>query len=134
MELEKAETGIGYMLRAYKWGGPFMHIITIIGIVMLIVVSIKLYRMVVLKQYDNKLLSLVLLAGSFSVAWGIFSQILGFVGALEAIRAAEDISPQLVIGGAIVSFYSTIWGFMVFFVAILFYFVLKEIIKHKQKI
>lgn len=134
MELDKAETGFGYMVQAYKIGGPFMHIITIMGLLALVVAGIKIFRMVTLKEYNNKLLSLILLAGSFSVAWGIFSQIIGIVGALEAIRAAADISPQIVYGGAIVSFYSTIWGFMVFFVTMLIYFVLKEIIKHKQKV
>lgn len=132
MELDKAETGFGYMIQAYNMGGPFMHVITLMGILMFAVVGIKIYRMLALKEYDTKLLSLILLAGSFSVAWGIFSQILGIVGALEAIRAAADISPQLVMGGAIVSFYSTVWGFMVFFTSWLCYFVLKEIVKHKQ--
>lgn len=131
MELDKAETGFGYMLQAYKIGGPFMHVITLMGILMFVVVGIKVYRLLALKEFDTKLLSLILLAGSFSVAWGIFSQILGIVSALEAIRAAADISPQLVMGGAIVSFYSTVWGFMVFFISWLCYFILKEIVKHK---
>lgn len=108
-----------------------MHIITIMGLMMLLVSGIKMYRMLVLKEFDFKLLSLVLLAGSFSVAWGIFSQVVGIVAALEAIRAASDISPQIVYGGAIVSFYSTIWGFIVFFISMLIYFTLKEIVKHK---
>lgn len=131
MELDNAEAGFGYMLQAYKIGGPFMHVITLMGILMFVVVGIKVYRMLALKEYDTKLLSFILLAGSFSVAWGIFSQILGIVGALEAIRAAADISPQLVMGGAIISFYSTVWGFMVFFISWLCYFILKELVKHK---
>jgi len=132
MGLDKAETGLAYMIQAYKIGGPFMHIITLMAILMLVVAGIKIYRMIAFKEYNTKLLSLMLLAGSFAVAWGIFSQILGIVGALEAIRAAGDISPQLVYAGAIISFYSVVWGFMVFLVSMLFYFTLKEVIKHKQ--
>lgn len=132
MGLDKAETGMGYMVQAYKIGGPFMHIITFMAILMLVVAGVKIYRMIAFKEYNTKLLSLMLLAGSFAVAWGIFSQIIGIVGALEAIREAADISPQIVYGGAIVSFYSTVWGFMVFFVSMLFYFTLKEIIKAKE--
>lgn len=108
-----------------------MHVITLMGLMMLGVAGVKMYRMWILKEFNFRLLSLILLAGSFSVAWGIFSQIIGIVGALEAIREASDISPQIVYGGAIVSFYSTIWGFIVFFISIVIYFVLKEIVKYK---
>lgn len=132
MELDKVETGFGYMFQAYAWGGPYMHIITLMAILMLIVAGIKIFRMVALKEYNTKLLSLIMMAGSFSAALGVFSQIIGIVQALEAIRAAADISPQIVMGGAIVSFYSTIWGFMVLLVSLLIYFILKEIIKHKK--
>jgi len=54
------------------------------------------------------------------------------VEGLEAIRAAGDISPQLVMGGAIISFYAPVWGFMVFIISLLFYFILKEIIKYRK--
>ena len=52
--------------------------------------------------------------------------------ALEAIRAAADISPEIVMGGAIVSFYSTIWGLIVLLVSLPIYYVLKEFIKLKM--
>lgn len=119
------------LFEMYNIGGPFMHVITLMGLMMLGVAGVKMYRMWILKEFNFRLLSLILLAGSFSVAWGIFSQIIGIVGALEAIREASDISPQIVYGGAIVSFYSTIWGFIVFFISIVIYFVLKEIVKYK---
>jgi biopolymer transport protein ExbB/TolQ len=78
-------------------------------------------------------MDLILMAGSVAAAVGIFSQIVGIVQALEAIRAAADISPQIVMGGAIVSFYAPIWGFLVFIISLICYFVLREIIKAKQK-
>jgi biopolymer transport protein ExbB/TolQ len=56
------------------------------------------------------------------------------VKALEAIRAAADVSPQIVMGGAIVSFYAPIWGFIVFIISVVFYYSLKEIIKAKQPV
>ena len=54
------------------------------------------------------------MSGSLAVAFGFLSQIVGIVQALEAIRAAADVSPQIVMGGAIVSFYAPIWGFIVY--------------------
>lgn len=132
MELDKAETGIGYMVNAYKMGGPFMHVITFMAILALVITGVKVFRMLSYKEYNSKLLSLISMAGLFALAFGMFSQIIGVIGALEAIRIAEDISPQLVYAGAIISFYTTIWGFMVFFVTILIYFILNEIVKHKR--
>ncbi|MBT3382098.1 MAG: hypothetical protein HN778_21430 [Prolixibacteraceae bacterium] len=129
MELDKAETGFGYMLEAYKIGGPFMHIITLLGLLMLAITVWKVVEIFTKKVNNLKFLDLILMAGSVSLAVGLLSQIVGIVQALEVIRAAADISPQIVMGGAIVSFYAPIWGFVVFIFSMISYFVLKEIIK-----
>ena len=131
MELEETKTGFASMIEAYKTGGPFMHIITFMALLILVVAGLKIYKMIVAKKFDQKLLGLIIMGGAFAAALGVLSQIIGIVGALEAIRVASDISPQLVMGGAIVSFYSTIWGFMVFLFSLLVYFILKEIVKAK---
>ena len=110
-----------------------MGVITVMGVLMLVVAGIKIYQITVQKHYDLKLVSLIRMAGLFAAALGVLSQITGIVQALEAIRAAEDISPQLVMGGAIVSFYTTIWGLIVLLVSLPIYFVLKEFIKQKMK-
>lgn len=131
MELDKAKTGIGYMLEAHKIGGPYMYVITLLGILMLGIVVWKIVDLISRKTAGLKYLDLILMAGSLAAAVGIFSQIVGIVQALEAIRAAADVSPQIILGGAIVSFYAPIWGFFVFIISTLFYFILKEIIKAK---
>jgi hypothetical protein len=134
MQLESTETGFGYMMEAHKIGGPYMKVITILAVISLIITVWKVWEIFGRRRINLKLLDLILMAGSLAAAIGIFSQILGIVQALEAIRAAADISPQIVMGGAIVSFYAPIWGFMVFIVSLIFYFVLKEIIKTKQPV
>lgn len=132
MELDKAQTGFGYILEAHKIGGPYMKVISIMAVLMIVITIWKAWQVFGKKQTDFKLLDLVLMAGSVAAAVGIFSQIVGIVQALEAIRAAADISPQIVMGGAVVSFYAPIWGFLVFIISLICYFVLKEIIKAKQ--
>lgn len=113
----------------YMAGGPFMNIISLLALIMVIVAVWKAVQVITKKQFDFKLLDLILLAGSIAAAMGILSQIIGFVQALEAIRAAGDISPQLIMGGAIVSFYAPIYGFIVFVFSMVIYAVLKEVIK-----
>ena len=132
MELDKANTGLAYMMEAHKIGGPYMKVISILAVIMILVAVWKAWKIFGKKQVNFKLLDLILMAGSLAAAIGIFSQIVGIVQALEAIRAAADISPEIVMGGAIVSFYAPIWGFFVFIISLLVYFILKEIIKARQ--
>lgn len=116
----------------YYAGGPlFMSIISFFALISVGVLILKIFQ-VTKGQYSLKWLDLILLAGSVAVAVGILAQIVGIVQALEAIRAAGDISPQLVMGGAIVSFYAPIYGFFVFIFSMIFYFVMKEIIKARM--
>ncbi|MBW6536099.1 MAG: MotA/TolQ/ExbB proton channel family protein [Mariniphaga sp.] len=132
MDLDKADTGFGYMLEAYKIGGPYMHVITILGILMLAISVGKIAELVKKTPVNLKWLDLIRMAGLVALAVGFMSQIIGIVQALEAIREAGDISPQLVMAGATISFYAPIWGFMVFIFSMLFYFILKEIITSKR--
>lgn len=131
MDLDKADTGFGYMIQAYKMGGPYMHLITLLGTLMLAIAIWKIVGLVRKTSVDLKWLDLIRMAGSLALAVGFFSQIVGIVQALEAIRAAADVSPQIVMMGAIVSFYAPVWGLMVFIFSMLFYYILKEIIKAK---
>ncbi|WP_319229790.1 MotA/TolQ/ExbB proton channel family protein [Draconibacterium orientale] len=119
-------------LEFHKAGGPNMGVISLMGLLVLVIAGIKIYQMVVLKQYNLKLIRLIRMGGLFAAAFGVLSQIIGIVQALEAIRAAADISPEIVMGGAIVSFYSTIWGLIVLLVSLPIYYVLKEFIKLKM--
>lgn len=132
IDLDKTSTGFGYMVEAYKIGGPYMHWITIFGLLALGIGVWKIVELVTGKKPDTKFLELIRMSGSLALAFGLFSQIVGIVQALEAIRAAADISPEIVMGGAIVSFYAPVWGFIVFFIATVLYYVLKEIIQQKS--
>ena len=116
----------------YPAGGPYMNVISLLALVMIVVTVWKLFQILSKKQFDFRLLDLILLSGSVSAAVGILSQIVGIVMALEAIRAAADISPQIVMGGAIVSFYAPIYGFIVFIISMVIYAILKEIVKAKK--
>jgi hypothetical protein len=119
------------LFEMYKMGGPFMNLISVMAIVMLFVTVWKIVLLIGNKTVNLSLLGLILMAGSVALAIGLLGQILGIVGALEAIRVATDVSPEIVMGGAIISFYAPIWGFIVFIFSTVFYFVLKEIIKAK---
>ncbi|WP_321368261.1 MotA/TolQ/ExbB proton channel family protein [uncultured Draconibacterium sp.] len=132
IELDKTETGFRYMLKAYHEGGPFMHWISIFGLLAIGIAVWKIFEIVTKKQVNTRLVGLIKMSASLALATGLLSQIVGIVQALEAIKAAADISPQIVMGGAIVSFYAPIWGFMVFIVSLILFYVIKEVIKARM--
>lgn len=121
------------VLEIYRAGGPYMNFISLMALIAVGVTVWKIVQMATKKEYSSKLLNLVLMAGAIAAASGILSQIVGIVQALEAIRAAADISPEIVMGGAIVSFYAPIWGFTVFIVSMILYSILREIIKARMR-
>jgi len=120
------------LFEMYRIGGPYMNLISLMALLMVVVAIWKSIQIFGKNEINPKLLDLILMAGSIAVALGLMSQIIGFTEALAAIREAGDISPSLVMSGAIISFYAPIWGFIVFIFSMVFYFVLKEIIKARQ--
>lgn len=67
----------------------------------------------------------LLVMGVFTAAIGITCQILGMVMALEAMIQAADISPQMVMMGFKISFYTTIYGLFVFLISTIFWYLNK---------
>ncbi|NQU85191.1 MAG: MotA/TolQ/ExbB proton channel family protein [Mariniphaga sp.] len=121
------------LFEMYRAGGPiFMNIISLLAIGAIVITVIKIISLVKNQNISLKLLDLILMAGSLALAVGLLSQIVGITQALAAIREAADVSPQIIMGGAIVSFYAPIWGFIVFIFSMLSYFILKETIKARK--
>lgn len=113
----------------YRAGGPFMNLISLMALLTVLTAILKFVELFSKRKANFKLLDLILLGGSVALATGLLSQIVGIVQALNAIMEAGDVSPELVMGGARVSFFAPIFGFIVFIFSMLFYFILKEIVK-----
>ena len=67
----------------------------------------------------------ILFLGIFSLIWGMFTQVLGFVQALNAIIAAADVSPALIMEGLKNSFVSPLIGLVSLLIASLFWAILQ---------
>lgn len=129
IELDKVDTGFGYLIQAYKMGGSFMNWITLFGLLAVAITAWKIFEIVSKKQVDTKLTGLIRMLAVLALATGFLSQVVGIVRALEAIKAAADISAEIVMDGAIVSFYAPIWGLMVFIFSLILFYAIKEIIR-----
>ncbi|MBI9052677.1 MAG: MotA/TolQ/ExbB proton channel family protein [Bacteroidales bacterium] len=77
----------------------------------------------------NKLNSVILFLGSFAFLLGLFAQILGLYGALISIQAAGDISPALMAGGLRISFLAPLYGFGIFLISGIVWFVFRNLIR-----
>ncbi len=63
--------------------------------------------------------------GLFALVFGIFGQCLGLYSAFVAIQEMGDVSPALLAGGLKVSMITTLYGFFIFLLSYISWFVLK---------
>jgi len=67
----------------------------------------------------------ILFLGVFGIVWGMFTQLVGLVQALNAIIEAADISPALILMGLRNSFVNPLIGFCTLLLAALFWAILQ---------
>ena len=71
----------------------------------------------------KKKVNLVLFLGSFAFLIGLLGQIIGLFDAFQGIEEAGDISMALIAGGLRVSFIAPIYGFVLFMISLLVWFI-----------
>ena len=105
----------------------WIQILIALGI--LIIFLIKVVDLFVRQKLDDKRLRsgihTILFLGSFAGVFGLLIQIIGIVGAINAIIEAADISPEIVIEGVKRSFYNPIFGLATLLVSAVFWFILQ---------
>ncbi len=111
------------------YGGIFLWVQILVVLLMLVMAIIKF------KQYygNSNLASLpfhkshhaILFLGIFNLVWGMFTQVLGFVQALNAIIAAADVSPALIMEGLKNSFVSPLIGLVSILIGALLWAILQ---------
>jgi len=94
-------------------GGPtFMY-----PLVILIIVNIALtIKGFIGKSNVQKTIKLLSSVSLFAIVWGLLGQVIGLIGAFDAIEAVGDISPALLAGGLKVSFIVPMFGFITFLI------------------
>ena len=109
---------------------PRMSFILIVGIIILVVSIVELYRRISKQKYtvldDRLMLSIKALGGIAGLA-GLYFQTQGLYLAYQAIQQAADISPIIVIKGVFVSFYTTFFGLGIFLASYIIWYLIKVI-------
>ncbi len=75
--------------------------------------------------------SLIIFLGSFTFLFGLLGQILGIYNALQAVQQAGDISPALIAGGLRVSLLAPLYGFFLFLISFITWFIFKNLLKQQ---
>ena len=103
--------------------GPFKIPLAAMLLIVLILIIYSFYLKFRKAEPDNqalqKSLNTLLVLGSFNLALGMIGQITGIWDAIDAIKAAGDINPDIVMTGIKVSFGTTIFGLVTFMIAAL---------------
>ncbi len=103
--------------------GPYKIPLAVIFLIVLILIFYALYLKVRKAEPDHQALqrslNTLLVVGSFNLALGMVGQITGIWDAIDAIKAAGDINPDIVMTGIKISFGTTIFGLATFMLAAL---------------
>jgi hypothetical protein len=111
------------------YGGIFLWVQILVILAMLVLAAIKFRQ-----YYSNKRPAslpflkshhAILFLGIFNLVWGMFTQVLGLVQALDAIIAAADVSPALIMQGLKNSFISPLVGLVSLLVGALLWAILQ---------
>ena len=112
------------------YGGVFLWVQIFVMLLMVVMAVLK-FRQYYGNQADlsslpfHKSHHAILFLGVFNMVWGMFTQVLGFVQALNAIIAAADVSPALIMEGLRNSFISPLIGLVSLLVAALLWAILQ---------
>ena len=95
-------------------GGPLFMYTTL---TLLIVIIALLIRGYVKPATRKKTITLVSSVSLFVLVWGFLGQMIGLIGAFDAIEAAGDVAPSVLAGGLKIAILSPLFGMVVFLIA-----------------
>lgn len=94
-------------------GSLFMYSI----LAMLILVIVLIISAFVRGGEHKKAITIISTIGSFTLAFGVFGQILGLISAFDSIEAVGDVSTPIMAAGLKISLLSPLFGLLVFMVS-----------------
>lgn len=95
-------------------GGPLFMYTTLLILIVIIALLIRGFMKPLTR---DKTITLVSSLSLFVLVWGFLGQMIGLIGAFDAIEAAGDISPAILAGGLKIAILSPLFGMFVFLIA-----------------
>ena len=106
------------MAELFAQGGIFMWPLAFLGLAALVIALKKAVDVFGAPEepasYHRPMINAVLQLGIFSFFFGILSQAIGLIEALQAIEMMGDVSPAMLAGGLRVSMIAPVFGLVIF--------------------
>lgn len=115
------EGGIWFMLPIYlMW----------IAVIVLIVLFLAKYKKTqTVRRALIRMNELIVFLGSLALLYGLLGQVIGFFEALSAIERVGKMAPALIAGGLKISFLAPIYGFVLFLLSGIAWFVFRNMLR-----
>lgn len=108
------------MIELFKAGGPlFMSILTLEALLMLAAAFVVTLPVLKGAAPQKEKIDFIKSLGLLAFVTGIFSQAISLYLAFDAISQVEGVSPAMLAGGLKVSMITTIYGFIIYLIALL---------------
>jgi len=85
-------------------------------LIILILIIILIVKGFLQKGSVSKTISLISSISLFALVWGFLGQIIGLIGAFDAIESYGDVSPAMLAGGLKIAFLAPVFGMFSFLV------------------
>ena len=95
-------------------GGPLFMYTSLLILIIIIVLLIKVF---IRPNENSKSINLIKHLSLFVLVWGFLGQMIGLMGAFDAIQIQGNVSPAVLAGGIKVAILSPLFGMIVFLVA-----------------
>lgn len=94
-------------------GGPFFMYPLLLILILLIILIAKGFLQ---KDSLEKTISLISSIALFAIVWGFLGQIIGLIGAFDAIESMGNVSAEMLAAGLKVAFLPPVFGMFIFLV------------------
>tara|TARA_R110002073_G_scaffold279026_1_gene442787 strand:- start:17958 stop:18356 length:399 start_codon:yes stop_codon:yes gene_type:complete len=95
-------------------GGPLFMYTTLILLIVIVALIVKAFLK---KGKNTKEIKLISSISLFVLVWGFLGQMIGLIGAFDAIEAQGNVAPSVLAGGIKVAILSPLFGMVVFLIA-----------------
>lgn len=121
------------MLNLFVEGGvEYMFTITLLLLIVLVLAGVAAYKYFARLPVSRRLVESIRQVGMLALVWGIFSTVLAFFQALRALSELEDPLPfNVIMGGLKVALITSLYGMVVFLMALSFFIGLQFLMKKK---
>lgn len=120
----------------FMGGALFMSVLSILLLIMVVWMIYHLSKYLISKSSSKEIALRKMEQGRsiglFAMIFGIMGQLIGLYGAFSSLAEASDVSPAIIYAGLKVSMITTLYGLIIYLIAIILWFVSRQLIDRSE--